>query len=133
MTSHKPTPKFCSGYFTKLVLLPTYLSLMKKETATYSSILAWEIPWTEEPDGLQPMASQELDATEQLNHHHHSSLSFYQSVTVFYTFHSELPRTHYFNNKHGIPLSRCTIIYLTSHLLLYICFYGRHNDPEEIV
>ena len=82
MTSHKPTPKFCSGYFTKLVLLPTYLSLMKKETATYSSILAWEIPWTEEPDGLQPMASQVLDATEQLNHHHHSSLSFYQSVIL---------------------------------------------------
>ena len=25
---------------------------MKKEKATHSSILAWEIPWTEEPDGL---------------------------------------------------------------------------------
>ena len=24
----------------------------KKEMATHSSILAWEIPWTEEPDGL---------------------------------------------------------------------------------
>ena len=29
-----------------------------KETATHSSILAWEIPWTEEPAGLQPMGSQ---------------------------------------------------------------------------
>ena len=26
--------------------------------AAYSSILAWEIPWTEEPDGLQSMWSQ---------------------------------------------------------------------------
>ena len=26
--------------------------------ATCSSILAWEIPWTEEPGGLQPMGSQ---------------------------------------------------------------------------
>ena len=26
---------------------------LEKETATHSSILAWEIPWTEEPDGLQ--------------------------------------------------------------------------------
>ena len=26
--------------------------------ATHSSILAWEIPWTEEPGGLQPMGSQ---------------------------------------------------------------------------
>ena len=32
---------------------------LEKETATYSSILAWEIPWTEEPGGLQPMGSQE--------------------------------------------------------------------------
>ena len=30
----------------------------EKETATRSSILAWEIPWTEEPDGLQSMGSQ---------------------------------------------------------------------------
>ena len=26
--------------------------LLEKETATHSSILAWEIPWTEEPGGL---------------------------------------------------------------------------------
>ena len=30
---------------------------VEKETATHSSILAWEIPWTEEPDRLQPMGS----------------------------------------------------------------------------
>ena len=26
---------------------------LEKEMATHSSVLAWEIPWTEEPDGLQ--------------------------------------------------------------------------------
>ena len=26
---------------------------LEKEMATHSSILAWKIPWTEEPDGLQ--------------------------------------------------------------------------------
>ena len=31
---------------------------LKKEMATPSSILAWEIPWTEEPAGLQSMGSQ---------------------------------------------------------------------------
>ena len=31
---------------------------LEKETATHSSILAWEIPWTEEPGGLQSMGSQ---------------------------------------------------------------------------
>ena len=31
-----------------------------KEVATYSSILAWRIPWTEEPDGLQSMQLQRV-------------------------------------------------------------------------
>ena len=31
---------------------------LEKETATHVSILAWEIPWTDEPDGLQSMGSQ---------------------------------------------------------------------------
>ena len=31
---------------------------LEKEIATHSNILAWEIPWTEEPGGLQPMDSQ---------------------------------------------------------------------------
>ena len=31
---------------------------LKKEKATHSSVLAWEIPWTEEPGGLQSMGSQ---------------------------------------------------------------------------
>ena len=37
---------------------------LEKEMATHSSILAWRIPWTEEPGGLQPTGSQELDTTE---------------------------------------------------------------------
>ena len=31
---------------------------LEKEMATHSSILAWEIPWTEEPGRLQSMGSQ---------------------------------------------------------------------------
>ena len=31
---------------------------LEKEMTTHSSILAWEIPWTEEPSGLQSMGSQ---------------------------------------------------------------------------
>ena len=34
---------------------------LEKEMATHSSILAWEIPWTEDPGGQQSMGSQELD------------------------------------------------------------------------
>ena len=31
---------------------------LEKEMATHSSVLAWDIPWTEEHDGLQSMGSQ---------------------------------------------------------------------------
>ena len=31
---------------------------LEKEMGTHSSILAWEVPWTEEPGGLQFMGSQ---------------------------------------------------------------------------
>ena len=34
--------------------------LLEKEIATHSSILAWEITWTEEPGGLQSMGLQRL-------------------------------------------------------------------------
>ena len=37
-----------------------------KEMATHSRILTWEIPRTEEPDGLQSMVSKESSATQQL-------------------------------------------------------------------
>ena len=40
---------------------------LENETTTHSSILAWRIPWTEEPGWLQPMGSQESDMTEQLS------------------------------------------------------------------
>ena len=41
---------------------------LRKEMATHSSILVWGIPWTEEPGGLQSVASQRVGhnlATEQ--------------------------------------------------------------------
>jgi len=34
--------------------------------ATHSNILAWKIPWKEEPGGLQSMGLQELDMIERL-------------------------------------------------------------------
>ena len=38
---------------------------LKKETATHSSILDWEIPWTEEPGGLQSVGPQKESDTIQ--------------------------------------------------------------------
>ena len=40
-----------------------------KGMVTHSSILAWEVPWTEEPDRLQPMGiTKESDSTEHNTH-----------------------------------------------------------------
>ena len=39
---------------------------LEKEMATHSSILAWEIPWTEEPGGYGPQGHKESDTTEWL-------------------------------------------------------------------
>ena len=43
--------------------------LLEKGIATHSSILAWKIPWTEEPGRLHSMGS---DSIEQLHFHFHT-------------------------------------------------------------
>ena len=42
-------------------------TVMEKEMATHSSILAWRIPWTKEPGGLL-WGPKESETTERLTH-----------------------------------------------------------------
>ena len=42
---------------------------LEEGMAAHSRVLAWEIPWTEEPAGLQPMGGKESEMTEQLSTH----------------------------------------------------------------
>ena len=44
---------------------------LEKEMATHSSILAWEILWTEEPGGYSSWGHRESNATEQLNNNNY--------------------------------------------------------------
>ena len=46
---------------------------LEKEMTSHSSILAWEIPWTEEPGGLQSMGLQKYQ----------TRLSYYLSIFIF--------------------------------------------------
>ena len=39
---------------------------LEKKMATHSSIIAWRIPWTKKPDGLQSTDSQGVSMTEAL-------------------------------------------------------------------
>ena len=41
---------------------------LEKGLATHSSILAWRIPWTEEPGGHSPWGCKQLDTTKRLTH-----------------------------------------------------------------
>jgi len=54
--------------------------LLEKEMATHSSILAWEIPWTERPGGLQPMGSQRV-GHDIMTKSKNSNLAFSSLVT----------------------------------------------------
>ena len=48
---------------------------LEKKMATHSSVLAWTVPWTEEPGGLQSMGvTKESDMTEQISTHTHTHM-----------------------------------------------------------
>ena len=49
-----------AGDATEAGSIPELGRSLEKEMVTHSSILAWRIPWTEEPDGLQSMGSQRV-------------------------------------------------------------------------
>ena len=53
----------------------SFTTLMEKEMATHSSILAWRIPWTEEPGGLQSRGSQRVGHNWVTTHTHYHSQS----------------------------------------------------------
>ena len=43
-----------------MILIPMSERALEEEMATHFTVLAWEIPWTEEPDGQQSMGLQRV-------------------------------------------------------------------------
>ena len=82
--------------------------------ATHSSVLAWEIPWTEEPGGLQSMESQkESDMTKQLynNKYTHTHIDFNVPTLTLRKLKSSISKINLEKNftKEGLPQqSRCS-------------------------
>ena len=70
--------------------------------ATHSIILAWKIPWTEEPDDLESVRSKESDMTSNLTH-------TYTYIHIY---------VHYLLNSYGIHIP-----YMYS-LYTYLCIYS---------
>ena len=58
--------------------------LLEKEVAPHSSVLAWEIPWTEEPGGLQSMGWQksQTQLSSNNNKHQHVIVNLEQKKTT---------------------------------------------------
>ena len=77
---------------------------LEKGMATPFSIFAWEIPWTEEPSGLQSTGSQESDPTWRLKHYH-----TYIHICVY-------THTH-------IHTYTYTYIYTHTYTYIYICMH----------
>ena len=89
---------------------------LKRGTAVYSSILAWRIPWIEEPDRLQYMGLQRLVHSWATNTHTHkvchrfpskekASFNFVAAVTICSDFGAQENKVcHYF---HFLPPSIC--------------------------
>ena len=62
-----------------LVLSLGWEDLLEKKMKTHSSILAWEIPWTEDPGGLQFMESQ---SQTRLSIHAHIYMETDRYITI---------------------------------------------------
>ena len=54
---------------------------LEEGMATNSSILAWRIPWTEEPGGLQSMGSQRVRHNQETKHSNTFSIHFHICIT----------------------------------------------------
>ena len=67
---------------------------LEKEMATHSSILAWRIPWTEEPGGLQSMGSQRVGHgwVADTNTLYHIELCVHSDLTLLWYDHGDYYR-----------------------------------------
>ena len=75
---------------------PGWEDLLQEGMATHSSILAWKIPWTEEPDRLQSMGSQRV------RHYWATSLSLFNEWLILLTNPLNLRRKWRLSGKHSL-------------------------------
>ena len=84
---------------------------LEQEMATHSSILAWKIPWTEEPGGQQSTGPQRIRQDWGHTHKFYVLIALEKTMTTDCTFAQSIALTHCYSNTHlvcdGICLYSC--------------------------
>ena len=108
---------------------------LEEEMATHSSILAWEMPWTDEPGRLQCLGLKELDMTEACTHT--SVLLFINNLAEVISFLSQcLLAAIYFKSRsqwlstldHLGMLEQCVSIWWRGNRLFYMKYLLLRNS-----
>ena len=94
---------------------------LEKGTATHSNILAWRIPWTEEPGGLQSMGSQRVGHNRALSIHF-LKLNRSQNVTVSWSWFVFILVFFFLTPSSVIPVDR-TLCHLQFQCECLSCFH----------
>ena len=99
---------------------------LEKEMATHSSILAWRIPWTEEPGRLQPMGSQGVRSDLVTKQQQQQQQSIILSMNCIGKQHSYIP---------GIPCMPQSIIYskVVENRSFWSFMYLRSKLSEKVL
>ena len=81
-----PSQLMLSTSFSISPNIHTHIYMLQKEMATHSSILAWEIPWTENLAGWSPWGCKESDKTEHAHTHTHIYIYWILSLFKYTTY-----------------------------------------------
>ena len=108
---------------------------LEKEMATHSSILAWGIPWTEEPGGLESTGSQRVghEGATSLSLHIHTIPTVYMHTCYMHTHiythslytHTSIYTYVYIHTRYIHILNIHTFIYAHTYIythILYVCY-----------
>ena len=90
--------------------------------ATHSSILAWKIPWTEEPGGLQSIGSQESIGLQVLDMTKHTHIKSIKNTHQ---------KTHYKKKKKTLQTARA--MYGKQHISFYLILLSKQKNKEPPV
>ena len=107
---------------------------LEKEMATHSSILAWRIPWTEEPGGLQPMGSQWVGHDWATNTHTLSSspLFCHRQQETYKRNKVSFP-SPYRTENFMLTINDHFFFLAYTHILLLLSYFSRWEKPAFMI